>query len=515
MKPSLKVCLSFVLAFGLAGVCNAGDGGPSFDLSFAGPTEVFGGEGEALSYDAVGSMTPGGDLAGSGAQGWSLSCTASPGVIVAITTDGTAAADVSAGGLRNTGFEVSELTDSARAGSDCDGSDGAVSAVVLSFVMNITLSTDEATDIVIVTVECIAPAEATSADSTVSFTDGCQGAGQPVDNRITHQGNTIIPGLGSSTTLCSGARVPVDCPEEGQVCVSFSDGAAQAESDAPTIVRYNDLDVDPTYSVDVETTPGDTASKTLYANIDSNAADTGVQGWSLSASVSGGNLTGATTEGSVAADVSMGGKRNTGFEVTELVDPDMEPTSGPKAGQGPQGQGVVSAVVLSFVMNITLNGTGSATALCITVESSEAQGDDTQTASVVWSNGNQGAGQPVNTVMTIAGNTVTPQACQNATINFGPLLADVYVRCDPNADGKTDIADGVWIVNELFRAGPASSCADSSDCNGDGLRDLSDATYTLAYRFTGGAAPPAPFEECGSVDPDSSGEVGDCVYECD
>ncbi len=418
---------------------------------------------------------------------------------------------MSAGGLRNTGFEVSELTTAARAGSDCDGSDGAVSAVVLSFVMNITLSTD----IVIVTVESIAPSPETSEDSTVSFTDGCQGAGQPVDNRITHQGNTIIPGLGSVAIMITGGLVPHACPEEGEVGVSFSDEASQVEPDAPTLNTYGDPDSDPTYSVAVETLPGDTGSKTLYVNIDSNAAGTGVQGWLLSASVVGGNLTGATTAGSVAADRSMGGKRDVGFEVTELIDPDMEPTSGPKAGQGPQGQGVVSAVVLSFVMNITLNGTGSATALCITVESSEPQGDDIQTATIVWSDGNQGTGQPASTRMTIAGNTVTPQCCQNAAINFGPLLADVYVRCDPNADGKTDIADGVWIVNELFREGPASACADSSDCNGDGVRDLSDATYTLAYRFTGGAAPPAPFPDCGWVDPDSSGEVGDCVYECD
>jgi len=523
MKPSCKVCLSFVLAFGLSAISYAGEGA-SFDLGFSAPAEIEAEPGAAVSIDATGTMTPGGDLAGSGAQGWSISVSSSGWAITGISTDGTVAADVNADppGDRNTGFEVSELTSAGRAGSDCEGSDGAVSAVVLSFVMDITLAQDAASNIVVVSLAGNAPdvggdGEWEPVDCTVSFVDGCQGSGQPVDNRVTHMGNTIIPGLGSATTtiICSSNVSP--CPADGEVAITLSGEASQEEGEV-TVIQPNEDDptVHDKYLSRVETSPdGEThGSATVYASISSNASAGGVQGWSLSAAVMDGNLTGATTAGTVAADHSMGGKRNTGFEVTELVDPALEPTSGPKAGGGPQGQGVVSAVVLSFVMNITLNATGTATVLCMTVESAAPQGDEDQVVTVSWMDGLQGAGQPVNSVMTIAGNTVRPDCCQDACITFGPLLADVYVRCDPNDDGKSDIADAVWIINALFRGGPASDCPDSSDCNGDGMRDLSDATFALAHRFQGGAPPPAPFPDCGVADPDSSGMVGDCTGRC-
>jgi hypothetical protein len=80
-----------------------------------------------------------------------------------------------------------------------------------------------------------------------------------------------------------------------------------------------------------------------------------------------------------------------------------------------------------------------------------------------------------------------------------PLLPR-FLRCDPNDDGKTDVADGVWILNELFRGGAATACAAAADCNGDGGRDISDGLYAIFYQFTGGPSPPAPFPDCGSVD---------------
>jgi hypothetical protein len=478
MRPSLKVCLCFVLTFGLAGAVNA----QSFDLSWDVPADLLVPPDSPVSIEASGVMTPGGlDAGADGAQGWSLSVSSTGWQVTGITTDGTVAADVSMDGLRNTGFEVSELTSAARAGSDCEGSDGAVSAVVLSFVMNITLPTDAASHIVTCTLEGTSLPAGECTDCSVAFVDGCQGAGQPVDNRVTHQGNTIVPGLGSATTtICS--EVP-PCNEADGIYVNLSGSASQEESDRPG--------GDPADKVNIEAEApfGTVGSADVYAAISSINTGTGVQGWSLSVGVSGGNLTGVTTDGTVAADVSMGGKRNTGFEVTELVDPALND----------QGQGAVGAVVLSFVMNITLAPTGSATVMCLTVESDgPVEGD--QSCEISWIDGLQGSGQPVNNVATIAGSTVRFCGCQTACVNFVPITEIDFLRCDPNDDGKNDLADGIWIVNELFRGGPESTCQDAADCNDDNNVDVSDATYRIAYGFQGGPPPPPPFPDCGQDD---------------
>lgn len=76
-----------------------------------------------------------------------------------------------------------------------------------------------------------------------------------------------------------------------------------------------------------------------------------------------------------------------------------------------------------------------------------------------------------------------------------------FRRCEANQDDKFDIADGVWIMNDLFRGdAPPTLCIKAADCNDDGNMDLSDAIYMFSYQYEGGPAPPAPFPACG-VDP--------------
>ena len=74
-----------------------------------------------------------------------------------------------------------------------------------------------------------------------------------------------------------------------------------------------------------------------------------------------------------------------------------------------------------------------------------------------------------------------------------------FLRCDPNDDGKTNVADGVWILNELFRGGAATACPAAADCNGDRRKDLRDGLYAISYQFTDGPPPPSPFPDCGRV----------------
>ena len=82
-----------------------------------------------------------------------------------------------------------------------------------------------------------------------------------------------------------------------------------------------------------------------------------------------------------------------------------------------------------------------------------------------------------------------------------------FVRGDCNADGSYNVADAIFLLNELFAAGSAAPCDDACDVNDDGGKNLADAIYGLNHLFADGPAPPAPFPECGL---DLTAEVLDC-----
>jgi hypothetical protein len=507
MKPTLKGIFCFALACAVSRL--AGAGGPTFDLTFDAPAEVRGSPGSTVEIEAVGRMTPGGLATGQpGAQGWSISMSSVGWAITGVTTAGTIAANTTDNppGIRNTGFEVSETTTLSRAGSGCEGRSGAVSAVVLSFIMPITLPPDVTVDIVRVTLAGeVGSKNEDCRVCTVEYVDGCRGSGQPVDNRVTWTGNTVVPSLGSaSTRVC-----PITTCTDDALNIAVSAQGSNEQGDPAGLLAG----IDGKSSVDVEVPVGETGSATVYAHILSQGLPSGVQGWSLSVAVAGAGSHSATTAGTVAANFndSPPGLRNTGFEVTENVNPDREPSSGPLAGRGPQGPGTVSAVVLSFIMPITLRPAGDATVLCVTVTAAAPQEEgQTQTVTIEWRDGLQGSGQPVSNVATVAGATARFGCCQQGCINFvtfvPPPFGD-YIRCDPNNDGENNLADAVWIVNELFRGGPATACPAAADCNADGMEDLSDALYCVDYQFRSGSPPPPPFPDCG---PDPSAEPLPC-----
>jgi hypothetical protein len=80
--------------------------------------------------------------------------------------------------------------------------------------------------------------------------------------------------------------------------------------------------------------------------------------------------------------------------------------------------------------------------------------------------------------------------------------ADVFLRGDPNGDGKVDISDAVAVLAYLFLGGGMPGCLKSADANDTGLVDLSDAVSVLNFLFLSGRAPPPPYPRCGS-DPTS------------
>lgn len=71
-----------------------------------------------------------------------------------------------------------------------------------------------------------------------------------------------------------------------------------------------------------------------------------------------------------------------------------------------------------------------------------------------------------------------------------------WVRGDANADLVVDVADVISILMFLFVDG-APECTAAADANADVSIDIADPVRLLGWLFSGEAAPPPPFPECG------------------
>ena len=64
-----------------------------------------------------------------------------------------------------------------------------------------------------------------------------------------------------------------------------------------------------------------------------------------------------------------------------------------------------------------------------------------------------------------------------------------YMTGDVNADGMTDVGDVVFLINYLFKSGPAPSPLPAGDATCDGNVDVGDVVYLINYLFKGGPPP--------------------------
>lgn len=69
----------------------------------------------------------------------------------------------------------------------------------------------------------------------------------------------------------------------------------------------------------------------------------------------------------------------------------------------------------------------------------------------------------------------------------------VYTCGDANGDGDVNVGDGVFIINYVFKGGPAPNPLCVADPNNDGAPNVGDAVYIINYVFKNG---PAPIEPC-------------------
>ncbi|MCZ6795219.1 MAG: hypothetical protein O7J95_16565, partial [Planctomycetota bacterium] len=399
-----------------------------------------------------------------GVQGWSVAVAADGCRIVGASTRGTMAADGAEDrrGLRQEGYESTQLTDG-------EQNEGVVSAVVLSFRQLVTLPLDgrRGAKVLVVTAEATYPAEGEECYLvSLRFQDGLRGTGNPVSNRVTYRGQTFpVEAAGVTTRVCPSG--PFALRFGGELRGAVEVGVARTEL-RPVVLMSVGLD--------------------------------GVQGWSLSVESVGESceVTDATTRGTVGAEATSGGLRVSGFEKTELAPPEI---NGGRTG-------ALSAVVLSFVMPVILpQGEHAVLALRVNCDTEGTVDGDFRDHRLRFtsnfgeppaSGGLRGAGQPVKIAVTFRGTTVAPGVV-DADLELEVRVPRIgrFVRCDPNDDGRNNLGDVIWIVNELFRSGRPTLCREAADCNADGLIDLADAVFAIAYRFLGGSAPPAPFPDCG------------------
>lgn len=435
-----------------------------------------------------------------GPQGWSLSIANNGVDITGLTTSGTAAADVADGGLRNTGFEVFEIVNPDRN----EGQQGLVQALVLSFVMPITLPPN--TDQIIGLVDYEATVGAAAFEATILYQNGLIGSGQPVNNDVTFEGQTADPSLARLVISIEPPPPPEaacddgeDNDGDGDVDCDDSDCAGDAICAGGTDLKLGTSDDSNAAQIALCTTEeGEEALVTAYIgpNDPADPPRDGAQGWSLGiehnpAELTITNDTFPTTSGTVAGDVNDGGLRNTGFEKTEIIDP----------ARNEGRSGLVSAIVLSFTMPITLNPNEDQSILLARYVVAEGAGGEGFSSEINFVDGLIGAGQPVDTVLTVMGQTLVPSRITGITIVHDDDACAppgvVFQRADANNDDKVDIADPIFTINWLIRNGPTPACIASADANDDGKTDLSDPLYTIAYRFQAGPVPPAPFPSCG------------------
>lgn len=101
-----------------------------------------------------------------------------------------------------------------------------------------------------------------------------------------------------------------------------------------------------------------------------------------------------------------------------------------------------------------------------------------------------------------------------ASIAIVGMYADVsaeYVCGNVNNDGVVDVGDVVYMINYLFKVGPApipTNCV--GDINNDNAVDVGDVVYLINYLFKGG---PAPDPNCCSDCPPTVTDYDGNVYQ--
>ena len=466
------------------------------------------------------------------AQGWQMSFRARgcDGEILSVTATQTdIASDTIEDGERGPGgsggFDATELTTG-------PGNEGAVTAIVLHLKKGTTLdptgsNTKPATGpelnpltVCRFLVSAKNPAvETDSCSLNIEYFDGLEGSGQPVENKVTQDGQSVVPSFANQVIVKTALPPPgTPCDQlPGEHGLGFS--ARVIDSDtyydfAGGLITGPDPDTPAaggTYRV--LSSEGAVPTVTLYECV-TIGPDVPVaqqpQGWQLATELTGAmEITEVSLGGTAIYALGAGPQTEGGFDVTEVISPVKN------AGR----KGFVSGVVLHLtkgtrVNQLTSELPGTAAVIRIELSGEAPQGSQVETAQLQVSNGLIGSGQSVDNKLTVAGSSlvpcnIVPPATAEVTLSLeSGVVEPQFIRGDTNDDGQNNIADAIWILNETFRMGPVTACQDAADANDDGDVDpIVDAAYIIAYQFESGPQLPAPFGACGE---DPTADALDC-----
>jgi hypothetical protein len=420
------------------------------------------------------------------AQGWSYGAVAENATIAEVTLTGTASEIAYTGG-----FDATEVVDPAK---NPGVTSGMVSAVVLHLKKGTTLPVGTTSRISNMKMNFVVPAEGGLA--RLLYKENLVGSGEPVPIVITQAGDTKTAIL-QSKEITFPAPVPSCCDDP--VIVGFSGTAIRTGAPFTGLVNGDPAHDCSGSGGDIVVNRGDGGSDTqgVYVGMVSNipAAEPGLQGWSYGVALDGEGdwVPGSVTLTGTFAETAYAG----GFDATEVIDP---------AKQTPAGQrGMVSAVVLHLKKGTTLPRPGTDSVAATAIMSAAPQGQADQVVNLKFKDGLVGSGEPVPLVITIGGDSASACNFTSASVRVvfrlgGPPPGAEFRRGFVNPDMKFDIADPIWIINDLFRDGPPTPCQDAADANDDGVYDSSDAVYLINYLFKAGPAPVGPSGEC-ALDP--------------
>lgn len=133
-------------------------------------------------------------------------------------------------------------------------------------------------------------------------------------------------------------------------------------------------------------------------------------------------------------------------------------------------------------------------------------GSPATSTALSWSNAL--GSPPVANVVVVGGQSIAATFA-DGQVDLAPVSDLAFIRGDCNADRRVNIADGIFLLNDLFLAGPDPSCSAACDTNDSGAIDLADAVSSIQYLLLGGPPPAAPFPGCG-VDPGAPCEASAC-----
>jgi len=290
----------------------------------------------------------------------------------------------------------------------------------------------------------------------MSFTDG---VGQPATETIAvYDGQGVKPGVKAGATITLTAPV---CVVPAAFTIDIQDGKAETNVDVQSVI-------------------------TLNFNADGSwPAETQIQGWSygicvLDTAKLGVVSAGASVAGTDSATVYNGGPP--GYNKINYFE-----------------NGIVHAVIIDNVDSlVTIPTQNDWTDLMATFKILMIDGDPA--TYVVPCNEALGGTKKTANVMVIDGNSIKASAfegtdptdpdtgcCDPTKCNkpgkfeFYEVPGATFVPGNANGDKRLDIADGIYILNNLFRSGPPLPCQKAGDANGDCAVDSADALYIIYY----------------------------------